>query len=273
MIFNILHKTVINYDYAPLSGIQKLRLTPRDEINQKILDWKIDFNGCSVELETYDYQGNKIQLCKTKNDVKKIVIKSYGRLKVKDNNGIVGSHVGNIPIDLYKFSSSNYTKPGRRVIEIVKNLMNMSKKEKKTELQLLNSLSKKILQKVKYLKGKTTVKTTAEEALKLGFGVCQDHVHIFLSATRLMGFASRYVSGYLMLNNTNIQEASHAWAEVYINNLGWVGFDISNGISPDIKYVKLAIGFDYMDVIPISGIRVGDLDEKIKTKITIESRQ
>ena len=66
MIFNILHKTVINYDYAPLSGIQKLRLTPRDEINQKILDWKIDFNGCSVELETYDYQGNKIQLCKTK---------------------------------------------------------------------------------------------------------------------------------------------------------------------------------------------------------------
>ena len=146
MIFNILHKTVINYDYAPLSGIQKLRLTPRDEINQKILDWKIDFNGCSVELETYDYQGNKIQLCKTKNDVKKIVIKSYGRLKVKDNNGIVGSHVGNIPIDLYKFSSSNYTKPGRRVIEIVKNLMNMSKKEKKTELQLLNSLSKKILQ-------------------------------------------------------------------------------------------------------------------------------
>ena len=111
------------------------------------------------------------------------------------------------------------------------------------------------------------------EALKLGFGVCQDHVHIFLSATRLMGFASRYVSGYLMLNNTNIQEASHAWAEVYINNLGWVGFDISNGISPDIKYVKLAIGFDYMDVIPISGIRVGDSDEKIKTKITIESRQ
>ena len=59
-------------------------------------------------------------------------------------------------------------------------LINMSKKKKKTELQLLNSLSKKILQKVKYLKGKTTVKTTAEEALKLGFGVCQDHVHIFL---------------------------------------------------------------------------------------------
>ena len=76
-----------------------------------------------------------------------------------------------------------------------------------------------------------------------------------------------------MLNNTNIQDASHAWAEVFIENLGWVGFDISNGISPDDKYVKLAVGFDYLDVIPISGIRVGDSDEEIKTKILIESKQ
>ena len=76
-----------------------------------------------------------------------------------------------------------------------------------------------------------------------------------------------------MLNNTNIQEASHAWAEVFIENLGWVGFDISNGISPDDKYVKLAVGFDYLDVIPISGIRVGNSDEEIETKIIIESKQ
>ena len=129
------------------------------------------------------------------------------------------------------------------------------------------------MQKVKYLKGKTNIRTTAEESLGLGCGVCQDHVHIFLATTRLLGFPSRYVSGYLMLNNTRIQDASHAWAEVFIENLGWVGFDISNGISPDDKYVKLAVGFDYLDVIPISGIRVGDSDEEIKTKILIESKQ
>ena len=98
-------------------------------------------------------------------------------------------------------------------------------------------------------------------------------MHIFLATTRLLGFPSRYLSGYLILNNTRIQDASHAWAEVFIENLGWVGFDISNGISPDDKYVKLAVGFDYLDVIPISGIRVGDSDEEIKTKILIESKQ
>ena len=105
------------------------------------------------------------------------------------------------------------------------------------------------------------------------FGVCQDHVHIFLSCIRQLGFPGRYVSGYLMLDDTNIQDASHAWAEVYIEHLGWVGFDISNSISPDNRYVKLAVGFDYSDVIPISGIRVGDSDEKINTKIIIETKQ
>ena len=76
-----------------------------------------------------------------------------------------------------------------------------------------------------------------------------------------------------MLDDTNIQDASHAWAEVYIEHLGWVGFDISNSISPDNRYVKLAVGFDYSDVIPIFGIRVGDSDEKINTKIIIETKQ
>ena len=134
-------------------------------------------------------------------------------------------------------------------------------------------LSNYILKLVKYSKGKTSIKTSCEDAIKIGFGVCQDHVHIFLSCVRELGFPGRYVSGYLMLDDTNIQEASHAWAEVYIEHLGWVGFDISNSISPDNRYVKLAVGFDYSDVIPISGIRVGDSDEKINTKIIIESKQ
>tara|TARA_Y100000768_G_scaffold96159_1_gene69982 strand:- start:296 stop:1117 length:822 start_codon:yes stop_codon:yes gene_type:complete len=273
MIFNIKHKTIFSYNNAPLSAIQKLRLTPMDQGNQKIINWDIDVNGCTIELETYDFQGNKIHLCKTINDTKKIEITSYGRLEIEDTNGIVGPHKSSVPIDLFKFSSSKYTYAGPHTKKLVSDLFKDINKKTISDLELLNFLSKNILIKVKYLKGKTNIKTTAEDSLGLGYGVCQDHVHIFLASTRLLGYPSRYVSGYLMLNDINIQEASHAWAEVYIENLGWVGFDISNSISPDDKYVKLAIGFDYIDVIPISGIRVGESDEKIKTNILIESKQ
>ena len=60
MIFNIKHKTIFKYDNPPLSAIQKLRLTPRNDINQKILNWDIDIKGCSIELDTYDYHDNRI---------------------------------------------------------------------------------------------------------------------------------------------------------------------------------------------------------------------
>ena len=88
----------------------------------------------------------------------------------------------------------------------------------------------------------------------------------------LLGFSSRYVSGYLSNGINETQVATHAWAEVYIIGLGWVGFDISNGISPDERYVRLATGFDYADVIPISGVRIGNGEEKIKTKITFNQQ-
>ena len=139
-------------------------------------------------------------------------------------------------------------------------------------LNILHELSKRILFNIKYLKGKTDISTTAEMAMEIGAGVCQDHVHAFIAVARLLGFSARYVSGYLLMQGNKIQNASHAWAEVHIDGLGWVGFDISNGISPNDHYVKLATGFDYSDVIPLSGVRFGNGKEQIATRIMISQQ-
>ena len=77
------------------------------------------------------------------------------------------------------------------------------------------------------------------------------------------------MSADIMMSDKIVQEASHAWAEVHLDGLGWVGFDISNGISPDEKYIKLATGFDYHDVVPLSGIRHGSGNEKLITSILL----
>jgi transglutaminase-like putative cysteine protease len=72
-----------------------------------------------------------------------------------------------------------------------------------------------------------------------------------------MGAPARYVSGYLMMDDQIEQDASHAWAEAYVEGLGWVGFDVTNGISPDERYVKIAHGLDYIDCTPTHGIVIG----------------
>jgi transglutaminase-like putative cysteine protease len=125
-------------------------------------------------------------------------------------------------------------------------------------------------EKVAYEPGTTTTVTTAEDALAKAAGVCQDHTHVFLAAARLMGFPARYVSGYLMIGSAGKQVATHAWAEAHVQGLGWVGFDVANGISPDDRYVRIATGRDYRDAMPVSGIRLGQADERLEVRITVE---
>jgi transglutaminase-like putative cysteine protease len=139
-----------------------------------------------------------------------------------------------------------------------------------SDIERLHCLMNTVRERVAYMPGVTETGTTAEEALSLKSGVCQDHTHIFISAARLLGFPARYVSGYLMMVDSTEQVASHAWAEAHVKSLGWVAFDAANGISPDERYVRLATGRDYRDAAPVSGIRIGQAAEQLAVSITVE---
>ena len=131
-------------------------------------------------------------------------------------------------------------------------------------------LSEAILDAVAYEGGNTHTGTTAEEAIAGGTGVCQDHAHIFCSAARVLGLPARYVSGYLMMNDRVEQDASHAWAEAFFEGLGWVGFDISNGYSPDERYIRVATGIDFREAAPINGMRMGGSGEGVLVSLRVE---
>ena len=84
------------------------------------------------------------------------------------------------------------------------------------------------------------------------------------------GFPARYVSGYLMMDHAAEQAASHAWAEAHVDGLGWVAFDAANGFRPTSRYVRVATGRDYRDAMPVSGIRLGQAEERLAVQITVE---
>jgi transglutaminase-like putative cysteine protease len=136
----------------------------------------------------------------------------------------------------------------------------------------LHSLSALIRERITYEAGRTNSTTTAEEAASHGFGVCQDHAHVFIGAARAGGIPARYVSGYLLMDDRIEQEATHAWAEAHVEGLGWVGFDVSNGISPDPRYVRVATGSDYRDAAPVTGISIGAAEEVLTVGLTVEAQ-
>lgn len=136
----------------------------------------------------------------------------------------------------------------------------------------MHQLMAEIHERVEYRPGETGTETTAEQALQKGSGVCQDHAHILIAAARTLGLPARYVSGYLMMEDQPEQAATHAWAEVYLNGLGWVGFDAANKMCPDDRYVRIACGLDYKDAAPIAGLVHGSVNEQLKVAVTVENQ-
>ncbi len=107
-----------------------------------------------------------------------------------------------------------------------------------------------------YQPGSTKVNTHIEEAFKLRSGVCQDYTHVMLGLCRAVGLPARYASGYLYTGPQDQllgAQASHAWCEVYLPQAGWTGYDPTNNMLADERYVKVAVGRDYDDVAPLRG--------------------
>jgi transglutaminase-like putative cysteine protease len=119
--------------------------------------------------------------------------------------------------------------------------------------------------------GATHVGTPAADALQGGEGVCQDRAHVFIAAARLLGFPARYVSGYLLAEPEGPDAlASHAWAEAWHPDLGWTGFDPSHGISPDERFIRVAVAPDYAGAAPTRGVRRGGSGERLEIAVQVQ---
>ena len=259
------HETRYTYD-APVSyGLQQVRMRPKDSRGQKVLDWTITVEGGATELCYDDHNGNRVDLIGIEPGRTETSIRCVGLVENTEGDGVLGKHQGFLPLWHFK-RSSPLTQAGEGVRKLVAGLGDCDIAQVSTG----HALSAAILDTGGYEGGNTHSGTTAEEAITGGTGVCQDHAHIFCSAARLMGLPARYVSGYLMMNDRVEQDASHAWAEAFFEGLGWVGFDISNGYSPDERYIRVATGIDFREAAPINGMRMGGSDEGVLVTLKVE---
>ncbi len=167
-------------------------------------------------------------------------------------------------------------------------------------------LMERMHEELTYRSDSTDVSTPAQEALAQREGVCQDFAHIMVACLRALGLPARYVSGYLLTEPPPGKarligsDASHAWASVHVPGLaqspddrcaagvaadpnpevnanitGWVDFDPTNNRwgwgTPGEDYITLAIGRDYGDVSPLSGVIHGGANHTLDVGVTVEA--
>ena len=113
----------------------------------------------------------------------------------------------------------------------------------------------------------TVIHETAENALKLGRGVCQDYAHIMLSLLRMDGIPARYVVGM-----TLGEGASHAWVEALCNGY-WYGFDPTNNKLVNSDYIRVSCGRDSSDCSVIRGNFYGCVTQRQTEKVTVTEKE
>lgn len=122
-----------------------------------------------------------------------------------------------------------------------------------------------------YAPGTTNAATTAYDVLCNKRGVCQDYTNLFIAMARLLGLPARYVWGYLFTGLTSPagSGATHAWVQLYIPNVGWRGFDPTNGILPRTDHVRVGYGRNYRDAAAISGTLYAPASEKMLVEVQV----
>lgn len=263
MRLKISHTTSYHYDQPVPYALQQLRLRPKSRANQKVLNWELRIEGGKRETAFEDEHANTVDLISFAPGATDITVHCEGEVELADTHGILGRHAGFVPLWLFK-RPTPLTRAGLQVRALTAALDPSG-----DAVADLHALSALVLERLPYSTEQDSAELSAEQALSAGHGVCQDHAHVFIAAARHLDYPARYVSGYLQMDGQVEQDAAHAWAEVHVPDLGWIGFDVSNGISPDARYVRVATGLDYNGAAPVSGLRFGAGREALRVKLQV----
>lgn len=264
------HVTRYRFSTPVPHGLQRLRLTPKVSAGQRVHQWAITCEGAGRQVEYDDHNNNRVMLVAIAPDACEVTLRCKGIVDTADNAGIIGEHGGFLPL-WYFLRSTALTRPGPKVRALV--AAATAGGAATSPLSALHRLTDAVREAVAYAPGHTASDTTAEAVLAGKIGVCQDHAHVFIAAARAMDVPARYVSGYLMMEGRSVQDAGHAWAEAYVQGLGWVGFDIPNEVCPDARYVRVATGADTREAAPVTGIHYGGAEETLNVELAVTSQR
>jgi transglutaminase-like putative cysteine protease len=271
MRLQVSHHTTYRYDKPMRFITQSHRLTPAENAGQKVLDWSVTAAGAEFGAAFTDGAGDRVTTMTVKGPADAVEIVVAGTVETSDTAGVLRDHRETISPLVY-LRSTAATAANGALIELRDQALKGAGHA--GDLDRAHLLAAEVAKAIAYMPGATHAHTTAAEALEQGQGVCQDHAHALIALAQAAGMPARYVSGYLLADAEGApHEASHAWAEVFVPGLGWVGFDPANECCPDARYIRLGSGVDAREAAPIRGVSRGAGVEAMEVSVVVAQTQ
>jgi transglutaminase-like putative cysteine protease len=276
--FQIQHVTRYIYDSLVRDSANQIILFPIKDAYQDVLKQEITITGHPIVDSHIDYYGN---------EVGSFTYSEPHSILIINSKILVTTRHKALPVnDIFPAQQWEDLKPLKNMVPYIdflrqeyfeglaelETIVEQERSKDDTPYQVALRFCQYVYDNFEYIKGVTTVETTLDEIWKLKAGVCQDFAHILTEMLRLVKIPARYVSGYICTykNGMRGEGATHAWAEAYIPDYGWLGIDPTNNCIANETHVRLAVGRNFTDCSPVKGIYKGSSGHRLEVSVSVD---
>jgi len=257
------HRTEYAYSEPQARLVQLLRLTPGSHAGQSIVSWNIEVDRDARLKPSRDGYGNETTMLYIDGPIERLSIAVSGEVLTEDRAGLVAGTVEPLP-PLHFLQSTLLTAGNPAIAAFVTDLDLPDDR-----LARAHALNETLHERLKALAADPGADHRAATVFDEGAADAQGAAHLLIAAARAAGFPARYVAGHLYRAQPADTHAAHGWAELYVDDYGWIGFDPLEGRCPTDAYVRVAIGLDHHSAAPVSGARIGGGSEALAVDVHV----
>lgn len=283
--YQITHLTRFVYDSAVRESVMEVRMRPRDESHQSCLQFELQVSPRARLWSYRDYLGNHVHHFDIPATHIRETITAEAVVRVDEANPLPDRLApeawDQYPAMVDDSDVWDMTQPSRfaRPTDLLHTFAESVGITRQADpLTMVHHLGSAVHHALDYQTDSTHVDSPIDDALAARAGVCQDYAHVMIALCRVHGLPARYVSGYLYTPPEARRErgeaaaatdATHAWVEVMLPELGWVGYDPTHDAVVRERHIRTAVGRDYADVPPTRGVYRGQTESHVEVEVSV----
>jgi len=283
-LLEVHHTTIYRYARAVKFGQHRAMLRPRDSHDLKLRSATLAVSPRAEVRWVHDVFGNSITLLNFQQPAAELRIESWIEIQpfaLDTPRYNIAAAAEHWPFaygtedrrDLGPTLERHYPDDDGKVRAWALQLLG---RQKLGTIELLTTLTRAIKQRLRYAVRDDEGTQEPLETLAKGSGTCRDYALLMMEAVRALGFAARFVTGYLYdpaldggPAGTQGAGATHAWVQVYLPGAGWVEFDPTNGIVGGRNLIRIGVARDPKQAIPLTGSFVGSMQDYLGMEVVV----
>ncbi|MDE1173274.1 MAG: transglutaminase family protein [Parvibaculaceae bacterium] len=263
------HQTTYRYANPARYALYALHASPRDMGSQLVMEWSVAAPHGSTLRRSDDSYGNIVDMLCIDHLHSELSFHIHGEVETRDTNGVVSGLAEHFMPRFYlRETALTASTPG------IAALAGQARaRANGRPMDLVHELVTSVRSAVEFIPGGNAPAGPAGAVLSSGAGGVPDLTHLFIAGARMLGLPARYVAGYHYEGGDSGSGRCHAWAEVHVGHMGWLGIDLVSGTGPGESHVRIASGLDYGEVAPAKGARQGGAEATLDVRLKIEAGQ